>query len=325
MSADSATAPVVTQNAQRERVAGFLRQYGIVVVCVVVFLLLGVLQDSFMTSDNLRNIAYQNAPIAIIAVGTTIAIIAGGFDLSLGAVYALSGIVAAWIAVNVDPTVGLIVGVLVGLGVGLVNGALVTGLGLNSFLATLATALIIRALAVVISGGFLIDAATPSFQQLGLSDVLGLKIPTLIFIVVSIVLGLVLARSTFGRYVYAVGGNAEASRLSGVSATKVRLVAFAISGLGAGLAGVIGASRIGQGQTDVGGGYELTAIAAVVIGGSSITGGSGAIWRTVCGIALLSMITNAFNLFGYDPVYGDIATGAVILIAVLVNTLDRRS
>jgi ribose transport system permease protein len=309
--------------ATRTRVAHVLRDYGIVVVCILLFSVLSIVQDAFLTEENIKNVASQNAPLAIVAVATTIPIITGGFDLSLGATYALAGITAAWLAVNLDPTAGIILGILLGLAIGVGNGLLITGLRINSFLATLATGLIIRALAVLYSGGFLIQVEAEGFRTLGLGHFLGLEIATWVFIGFALILGIVLARSAFGRYVYAVGGNPEAARLSGVRISAVRVGAFAISGLGAGLAGVIGASRIGQGQTDVGVGIELTAIAAVVVGGTSILGGSGAIWRTVFGIALLAMITNGFNLFGISPVYSDIMTGGIIIVAIALQGIGR--
>lgn len=320
-----------TQSQEREdttplamRLTEILRDYGILVTCAVVFAVLSISQTAFFAGQNIENIAYQNAPMAIAAVGATIPIITGGFDLSQGSVFALSGTTSAWMAVHVDPTVGLVVGILVGLLIGIGNGLLITVLRINSFLATLATGLIIRAAAQFYSGGFLIQVSDEGYQSLGIGKFLGLENATWVFIGFALIIGIILARSTFGRYVYAVGGNAEASRFSGVRNSWIKIGAFAISGLGASLAGVIGASRIGQGQTDVGTGLELTAIAAVVVGGTSILGGSGAVWRTVLGVALLAMIANGFNLFGVDPIYGDIMTGGIIIVAVALNALGRR-
>jgi ribose transport system permease protein len=306
------------------RAVWILREYGIVVTCVAVFLVLSVTQSAFFSVDNLRNVVYQNAPLAILAIGTTIAIIMGGFDLSLGSVYAFAGITAAWFAVHVDPTLALFAGVAVGLIVGTINGLLITGLRINSFLATLATGMIVIAVGQLYSSGFLISVEDLDFQTLGSGKLIGLEDATWVLIVFGVVVGVLLARSRFGRYAYAVGGNADAARLSGVRLSRMRIAAFAISGLGAGLAGVIAASRVGQGSTDVGQDLTLQAIAAVVVGGTSILGGSGAIWRTAFGVALLAMIANGFNLFGVDPIYGDVMTGFIIIVAVALQGLGRR-
>lgn len=302
-----------------------LREYGIVVACVAVFAVLAVTQSAFFSADNLQNVIFQNAPLAIMAVGTTIAIIMGGFDLSLGPVYAFAGVTAAWFGLHVDPTLGLFVGVAVGLAIGVINGVLITGLRINSFLATLATGIIVLAGGQLYSSGFLITVEDPSFQTLGTGKILGVENATWVLILFAIVVGVVLARSRFGRYAYAAGGNAQAARLSGVRVPRMQIAAFALSGFGAGLAGIIATSRVAQGSTDVGQELTLQAIAAVVVGGTSILGGSGAIWRTILGVALLSMIANGFNLFGVNPIYGSIMTGAIILVAVALQSLGRRS
>lgn len=285
--------------------------------------LFGVTQDAFLTVGNVSNIFFQNAPVAIAACATTIAIVSRGFDLSIGSVFALSGVVAAWVGSTYDPVIGLVAGVLTGLVAGTLNGGIVTIFQVNSFLATLASSLIFRSVAVLISGGFLIQVDAEAFGVLGNNQIFGVEITILVFAIFAIFSGWILARTVFGRYVYAVGGNEEAARLSGVPVAWVRVYAFAASGLGAGIAGVLAASRIGQGQADVAVGLELQAIAAVVIGGTSILGGKGAMWRTVVGVFFLALITNGFNLAGFDPVYADILTGAIIIAAVTLNSFTR--
>jgi ribose transport system permease protein len=301
-----------------------LRDYAVIVTGVIVFVFLSASQSAFFSVTNLENIAYQNAPLTIMAVGTTIAIIMRGFDLSMGSVYAFAGVTAAWLANHVDPTVGIIGGVVTGLLVGVVNGLLVTKGRINSFLATLATGIIVVALGNLITGGFQITVTNPSFQTIGTSQVLGLQDATWLLVIFAVVVGVILAMSRFGRYSYAIGGNPAAARLSGVRLNFVQVAAFGLSGLGAGAAGVIAASEIGQGSTDVGSDLTLQAIAAVVVGGTSIAGGSGAIWRSVCGVALLAMIANGISLFGANPVYGDIITGLIILVAVALQGLTKR-
>lgn len=302
-----------------------LRDYAVIVTGVIVFIVLSATQSAFFSVTNLENIAYQNAPLAIMAVGTTIAIIMRGFDLSMGSVYAFAGVTAAWLANHVDPTVGIIGGVATGVLVGVVNGLLVTKGRVNSFLATLATGIIVVALGNLITGGFQITVTSPSFQTIGTSRVLGLQDATWLLVIFAVVVGVILSQARFGRYSYAIGGNPTAARLSGVRLNVVQIAAFGLSGLGAGAAGVIAASQIGQGSTDVGSDLTLQAIAAVVVGGTSIAGGSGAIWRSVFGVALLGMIANGISLFGVNPVYGDIITGLIILVAVALQGLTKRA
>jgi ribose transport system permease protein len=271
------------------------------------------------------NVLDQASQVGLVALGATVTIIGGGFDLSGGAIFAASGSTAALIAREGYPVVGLAAGVLVGLVLGFANGGLISGLRINSFVATLATGLIIRGLAYVVTGGLLIQIKDPRFAFLGRGRFLDAKISVYILFGFALLVWFLLARTTFGRYVYAIGGNEEAARLSGVRTALVRTTTFAISGLSAGLAGVIGASRISTGQANVGVGIELSAIAAVVIGGTSIMGGEGAVWRTLFGVLLLQLISNGLNILNVPPFYQLIVQGSVILFAVALDALRHRS
>jgi ribose transport system permease protein len=184
--------------------------------------------------------------------------------------------------------------------------------------------MIVVAIANFLSGGFVITVTAQSFQTLGTGKVLGVQDATWLMILFAVLVGIALAQSRFGRYSYAIGGNPTAARLSGVRLDLIETAGFALSGFGAGLAGVVAASQVGQGSTDVGADLTLQAIAAVVVGGTSIAGGSGAIWRSVCGVLLLGMIANGIVLFGLDPLWGDIITGGVILVAVALQGLSKR-
>jgi ribose transport system permease protein len=308
---------------RHHQISTFVRKYGIVLVFLVLFIVLSVSSDAFLTSRNLLNLLSQNAPIGIVACGATIVIIAGGFDLSIGAVYAFSGVVAAYVAINVDPTLGWFAGIALGLVLGLLNGVIITRFQINSFIATLATGFIYRGIATVITGGFLVSVSNDRFKYIGNERVIGLPIPAIIFIVVAVLTGIALARTKYGRYVYAAGGNAEAARLSGVRVNLVQLGAFGFSGACAGLAGVIAASRVSTGQANTGVGIELAVIAAVVVGGISIKGGEGTIWRAVIGVLLIALISNGFNMLNIDPFYQAIALGTIILVAVGVDNRSR--
>jgi ribose transport system permease protein len=207
---------------------------------------------------------------------------------------------------------------------GSLNGGVISTFRINSFVATLASGLIIRGFAYVLTNGLLIQIEDPKFAFLGRGRFLEAKIPVYFLFGVALLVWFLLSRTTFGRYVYAIGGNEEAARLSGVRVALVRTMTFAISGLSAGIAGVIAASRIATGQANVGQGIELSAIAAVVIGGTSIMGGEGAIWRTLFGVLLLQLISNGMNILNVPPFYQLIVQGSVIMFAVALDALRHR-
>lgn len=302
-----------------------LRPYGIIFAFIVVFALLSLLTNAFATTRNILNILDQAAQVGLAAVGVTLPIIGGCFDLSLGAIYAASGSVAAFIALRGYPDLGLVVGILLGFLIGCMNGLIITKLRINSFVATLASGLIIRGIAYVLTNGLLIQVIDERFAVLGRGYFLGIKLPIYIFFGFAILVWFLLSRTTFGRYVYAIGGNEEAARLSGVHTDLIRILTFAISGLGAGLAGVIAASRISTGQAGVGDPVTLSAIAAVVIGGTSILGGEGAIWRTIFGVLLLQLISNGMNILDIQPFFQLAVQGFIILFAVTLDALRSRS
>jgi ribose transport system permease protein len=318
---------VVVEALQRWRSrprTAVIRDYGIIVIFVALFITLASSSSAFLSKNNLLNILDQSAPIGVIACGATLVMIAGGFDLSVGAIFALAGISAAIVTNHIDPALGLITGVAFGLTLGIVNGIFVTTLRINSFIATLASGLVFRGIALLITGGFLITVSNESFQIIGRERFLSAKYTVYIFAGVILLTWFLLARTAFGRYIYAVGGNPEAARLSGIRVDVVRGVTFALSGLLAGLAGVMETSKIATAQPAAGTGIELAAIAAVVIGGTSIMGGEGAIWRSVLGILLLALIGNGFNILNVDPLYQSIVEGGIILVAVAVDAWSRR-
>jgi ribose transport system permease protein len=303
---------------------GTLWDYGVVISFIVLFVALSIASPAFLSSRNLLNILDQSAPVGIIACAATLVIIAGGFDLSAGAIFALAGVVAAKIAVETEPILGILFGLLVALVFGIINGLLVSGFQINPFVATLATGMMIRGLAVVLTGGFLVTVQNEAYSVIGRGSLLGVKYSVWIFAAVIAVSWFTLARTSFGRHVYAIGGNPEAARLSGVRVGVIRTATFAISGAAGGLAGLIASSRVSTGQADAGSLIELTAIAAVVIGGTSISGGEGTIWRTVIGVLLLALIGNGFNMLSVEPFYQDIVKGAIIVVSVAIDAWSKR-
>lgn len=301
-----------------------LRDYGIVLAFVALFVALSLSTDTFLRPRNLLNILDQSAPVGIIACAVTICIIAGVFDLSTGSIFGVAAVVACKVANSVDPIVGIGVGIFTGLVLGIVNGVLVYATRINSFIGTLATSIAFRGLAIITTGGMIVTVTKPTFGLLGRSDLLGAKYTVWVFGVFFVITAFLLARTTFGRAVYAVGGNAEAARLSGIRVGLVRGSCFALSGLAAGIAGVLSASRTSSAQADLGTGLELAAIAAAVVGGTSILGGEGAVWRGVLGVLTLATIGNGFDLLNIDTTYQMIVQGGLILIAVAADQLLRR-
>jgi ribose transport system permease protein len=270
------------------------------------------------------NMLDQTAPAGIMAAGGTLVFIAGGFDLSVGAIFAISGVIAAQSVGHVGPTWALVFGALSGIGFGAANGFLVNVARINAFIATLGSAIMLRGLALVMTGGLLITVTEPSYSNLGRGEWLGVKYGVWGWLVFALAAGFFLGRTTFGRYIFASGGNPEAARLSGVRVNVVRTLTFVISGFSASLAGVLVGSRVATGQADAGIGIEFTVIAGIVIGGVSIFGGEGAIWRSVLGVLLLTMIGNGFNLLNIEPIYAQIFTGGVILLAVGIDSWSRK-
>ena len=311
-------------NFDRHRVTGFLQTYAVLVIGVILIIMLSLLSDSFLTLRNLQNILNQNAPLAIMASAMTLVIIGGGFDLSVAAIFAVAGVTAAWVALNLDPYIGLLVAPLVGAALGLINGVVITRLNVHSFLATIATSLVFKGVAIVISDGRLIPVRIDEFTWLGRDKFLGVFIAVYVLVAFALILTFVLNRTTLGRKIFSVGGNEEAAILSGIRTDRIKVATFVIAGLAAGLAAAISVSRISMGQASAGTGMELQAIAAVILGGTSIYGGVGAVWRSVAGVLLLALINNGFNILNADPFYRDLTTGLVILGAVGISAAGRR-
>jgi ribose transport system permease protein len=302
-----------------------VRDYAIIFTFTALFITLSLWSPVFLTRTNLLNILDQSSALGIIACGGTVVFIAGGFDLSVGAVFAMAGVVAAEAEPHVGPAGAMALGALVGIGLGLANGIIVTLGRINAFMATIGTGFVIRGFAIVITGGLLIAVFNPSYQTLGRSELFGLRYSIWAWAIFALLLTLLLRYTVFGRAVFASGGNPEAARLSGIRVNVVRTIAFAISGFSAALGGLIVSSRVQTGQADAGTGIELTVIAAIVIGGTSIFGGEGAIWRSVMGILLLTLVGNGFDLLNVNPIYQQILQGLIILFAVGLDAWSRKS
>ena len=254
----------------------------------------------------------------------TLAIISGNFDLSAGSIFALSGSLAAIVAANGHIKLGIVLGLSIGLAIGLLNGIIISGLKVHSFIATLATGLMIRGIAMLITKGRLIVVKTPGFNIIGQGKCFGIKYPIFIFTFWLIFTWVLLSKTKFGRAVYAIGGNSEAARLSGIRVNLVKTLIFGLTGFSAALSGIIAVSRICQGQADIGAEIDLQAIARVVIGGTSIMGGEGNIGGTFMGVLLMRVIGNGFNILNISPFYQQVFEGAVILFAVATETILKK-
>jgi ribose transport system permease protein len=314
---------IATRRFDRYATFGLLQRYGVLVIIVLLMAFMTSVSDAFLTPRNLLNILNQSTPLALIATALTLVIIGGGFDLSTGAIFGVAAVSAAWLAVNVDPTIGLLAAPVIGLLLGIVNGAIITGIRVHSFLATLATSLVFRGIAVLVSGGFLIPVRMEAFTWIGRGKIGMVNIAVIVLALFVACMMFLLNRTTFGRRVYAVGGNEEAAILSGVRVNVVKIATFALTGFAAGLAGAIATSRISMGQPQAGAGMELDAIAAVILGGTSIYGGQGAVWRSVAGVLLLSLIGNAFNILNVNPFFKDLTTGLIIVVAVALSAIGK--
>jgi len=287
-------------------------------VCVV----LAVASPVFATSGNLLNVALATSVTALLAAGQTFVIILAEIDLSVGAVLGFSAAITALTLRHQSTVTAIIVGLLVGAGAGLVNGLLVTKARMPSFIATLATMSVLGGLTLQLSQGNPIAVTDYDFQNIGQARLAGIPAPVWIMVLVFVGFGVLLARTRFGRYVYATGDNAEAARLSGIAVDRVKILAFVISGLLAALAGFIVSARLSTAEPTAGTGLELEAIAAVIIGGTSLAGGRGDLVGTIVGALILGVIDNGMNLLDVSPFLQSVVKGLVILFAVL---LDRNA
>lgn len=291
----------------------------------ILFLLMSGLNDSFLTVNNLTNVARQVSINAIIAVGMTCAILTGGIDLSVGPVMALSGSIAAGLMLGGIPIpLAMVAALAIGALFGLANGACIAYLRMPPIIVTLASMGIARGLALLYTGGYPISGLPDMFSFFGRGSVLGVQVPVLIMVGVYILAYLMLNHLPFGRYVYAIGGNEEAARLSGIRVPRYKVLVYVVSGTTAALAGLVLTSRLMSGQPNAGEGFELDAIAAVVLGGAAISGGRGAIIGTLVGAMMLGVLNNGLNLMSVSPYIQNVVKGGIILAAIYLSSSRRK-
>ncbi|WP_369259524.1 substrate-binding domain-containing protein [Streptomyces sp. R35] len=299
---------------------------GALTALIALVIAMSALSGDFLTTDNLLNIGVQAAVTAILAFGVTFVIVSAGIDLSVGSVAALSATVLAWMATSegVPVWIAVLLAVATGIACGLVNGVLISYGKLPPFIATLAMLSVGRGLSLVISQGSPI-AFPGSVSHLG--DTLGgwLPVPVLVMVVMGLITAVILGRTYIGRSMYAIGGNEEAARLSGLRVKKQKLAIYALSGLFAAAAGIVLASRLSSAQPQAAQGYELDAIAAVVIGGASLAGGTGKASGTLIGALILAVLRNGLNLLSVSAFWQQVVIGVVIALAVLLDTVRRKA
>lgn len=306
-------------------VRSLLANYAIVWVVLALFVGLALTTEGFLSLGNIKNVLDQQSLLLIAASAATITMIAGGFDVSQAALY----VVAPLFAITVERATGSVpVGILAGVGVGLLvgtaNGVLVAAVKINSFIATFAVSTMVFGVGYIVSGASILRPSNPeAWAVLSRSTVLGLTSATWIAALVVAVAWFALARTTFGRYVYAVGANGEAARLAGVRTLLIVGTTFALSAGAAALAGVMNSSRSLSSTPSDDVSFAFSVIAAIVVGGTSIAGGEGTIWRTIFGAFFIALLGNGFNLHQIDPIFQRIVQGAVILGAVSIDSWSR--
>jgi ribose/xylose/arabinose/galactoside ABC-type transport system permease subunit len=301
------------------------RQVGTLVGLVALCLLLSILTPHFLTVSNLLNVMEQTTINAIIAVGMTFVILTGGIDLSVGSLVALSGVVlASALQAGAPAPLAVLAGLGVGALSGLLNGVLITRGRLPPFIVTLGMMSIARGAALLYTQGRPVSGFGADFRSLSTGRILMVPFPVLVMGLVYVLAYLVLTRTRFGRYVYAIGGNEEATRLSGIPVAFHKTIVYAVSGLTSGTAAVLLTARLNSAQPIAGIMYELDAIAATVIGGTSLTGGTGTVAGTLVGALIMGVLRNGLNLLGISSFLQQIVIGLVIIVAVLVDSLVKR-
>jgi ribose transport system permease protein len=299
-----------------------LARFGLVLALLALVIILSAMSDRFLTQSNIINVLRQISINAIIAAGMTVVIIGRGIDLSVGSLLALTGVVGASLAVGGLPA-GVAIAAALGLGLamGVFNGAFVAYAGIAPFIVTLAGLTIFRGMALAFTDGRPVSGLPPAFMTIGYGSFLGLPVPIWIMLGFLIATHVILRYTALGRAIYAIGGNEEAARLSGIPVRRVVLFTFAYSGLAAAIASMVLTGRLNSAQPSAGVMFELDAIAAVVVGGTSLFGGKGGVFGTLVGALIIGVINNGMNLLNVPSFYQQIVKGGVILTALLIERL----
>jgi len=307
------------------RLKWFMARSGILVALIILFVALSLIAPNFLTVRNLLNVLRQVSFVGIIACGMTIGMIGGDVDLSVGSVVALTSSVLAVLYAKVGLPLGLATVLAVGqaAAVGALAGLVRVRWNIPALIVTLALMISLRGVAFVLTNAFPIPIIDPAFEFWGGGYVLGIPVPALIFVAVMMLFWFISTRTVYGRSVFAVGGNAEAARLSGIPVNRIRVMILTTTGFLAGLSGFLLTSRLTSGYSGVGVGWEFDCIAAVLIGGASLTGGEGSMLGTLLGVLFIGLLGNGMVLMGVNPYVQDVVRGAIILLAVWLSTVQK--
>lgn len=311
---------------ESRKLKSIIGEFGIIIALLLEIVLFSSLSPFFFTTDNLLNVTLQTSITAIIAAGMTFVILTAGIDLSVGAMVAFSGVIAtSLLKLNLPFSLSFPLAILIGIAIGALSGAFaglfVTRFNITPFIVTLALMTIWRGSAYIYTDGRPIWGLPETFGILGSGRLFGIPVPTIVMVIVYVIAYVLLTRTKFGRYVYAVGGNKEAARLAGINTNKVILLVYVISGSLAAISGVVLASRMNSGQPNAGLMYEMDVIAAVVVGGTSLFGGRGSIIGTFLGAMLIGILRNGLNLLNVGSYVQMVVLGIVILLAVLLDQM----
>jgi ribose transport system permease protein len=313
---------IMPPTLHRFNLAGQVPLIALLVLCLATALL----TNRFLSPLNLTNILVQSSIMAVIAIGMTFVIVGGGFDLSVGSTVALAGCIAAMVMVQFGLAAGVVAGIATGVSVGLVNGVIIAQLGVNPFITTLGTMVLVRGLVYLITAGAPIgdDRLPAAFIAFGSARFLGIHYLVWVPAILLIVLSWVMASTPYGRRIYATGGNREAAFLSGVPVKRIIASTYVWCGALGGVAGVMLTARLQSGQPTAGEFYELTAIAAVVLGGASLQGGEGILYKSIIGVFIMIVLGNGLNLLNVDSYWQRVAIGVVIIAAAAADRLRSR-
>ena len=314
------------QTSALSKSAEAVRRLSVLGILLLICLVFALGSSEFLTASNLLNVALQTSIIAIVAIGMTFVILTAGIDLSVGSMMALCGAIAAGMAVRqgMDTYVSISIGLGIGLFLGAINGLMIVKGGIPPFVATLSMLAIARGLTLVYTKGRPIAGLDERFIYWGTGQVLGIPVPVILMIVIAVVAHIVTRYTPFGLHVYSTGGNEETTRLAGISPDRIKLAVYMISGFLAALGGILLASRLWSAQPNAAAGWELDAIAAPVLGGTSLFGGVGSIGGTVVGAFIIGVLSNGLNLMGVPSYYQQVIKGLVLILAVTVDLINKR-
>ncbi len=322
--ADSPESSATPRSTTRSRWGESLQDYGVALAALLLVVMVAIGNPAFLSPANINNMLSQWSPAGIMAIGMTLVILAGGFDLSISSGFAFCAVIAAIIGQQTSPMLALLGSIGAGTVIGSINATLVSVFKINPFITTVGTGFVINGLSLVVTRNAAFIVSNPAFGILGAGRWHGIPYSGMLLIVLFPIAGLVLSRSIYGHMIYAVGGNAEASKLSGIRADLIVASTYILLGAGVGLAGFISASQLNSAQANLDPRILFDVLTIVIVGGTSLGGGIGSIWRTVVGLVIIATITNGFVLLDISPFYQDVIKGLIIVGALILDSTLRR-